>query len=169
MPHTHTLSFTFANSCCICFMGEFSTLNLILEWECIYVPRVLSSLNPYPNPNHRTGEHSRLTMMSIQVKHIFEASRVSSRAPLPRKQNIISIRHQWLLWSLQYLERYIYLILFNTYLHLEKKNSWQRSFTVWMEQVQDLCPMYTVFFSILSRFDIYIHMQFVCVCVCVLL
>ncbi|TMS22036.1 hypothetical protein E3U43_012301 [Larimichthys crocea] len=33
---------------------------------------------------------------------------------------------QLLLRSLQYLERYIYLILFNTYLHLEKKNSWQR-------------------------------------------
>ncbi|XP_067828754.1 paladin-like isoform X1 [Heptranchias perlo] len=34
--------------------------------------------------------------------------------------------------SLQYLERYIYLILFNTYLHLEKKDSWQRPFSVWM-------------------------------------
>ncbi|KAK7904640.1 hypothetical protein WMY93_017247 [Mugilogobius chulae] len=29
-----------------------------------------------------------------------------------------------LLRSLQYLERYIYLILFNTYLHLEKRDSW---------------------------------------------
>uniref|UniRef100_G3NCI0 Paladin n=1 Tax=Gasterosteus aculeatus aculeatus TaxID=481459 RepID=G3NCI0_GASAC len=43
---------------------------------------------------------------------------------------------QLLLRSLQYLERYIYLILFNTYLHLEKKDSWQRSFTLWMEQTQ---------------------------------
>ncbi|KAK1881035.1 Paladin [Dissostichus eleginoides] len=42
---------------------------------------------------------------------------------------------QLVLRSLQYLERYIYLILFNTYLHLEKKDSWQRSFTLWMEQV----------------------------------
>ncbi|XP_039991559.1 paladin isoform X2 [Xiphias gladius] len=41
---------------------------------------------------------------------------------------------QLLLRSLQCLERYIYLILFNTYLHLEKKDSWQRSFTLWMEQ-----------------------------------
>ena len=37
--------------------------------------------------------------------------------------------------SVQYLERYMYLILFNSYLHLEKKNSWQRSFTTWMQQV----------------------------------
>uniref|UniRef100_UPI00398F4586 paladin isoform X3 n=1 Tax=Pristiophorus japonicus TaxID=55135 RepID=UPI00398F4586 len=37
--------------------------------------------------------------------------------------------------SLQYLERYIYLILFNTYLHLEKKDSWQRPFSVWMYEV----------------------------------
>ncbi|XP_051958207.1 paladin-like [Xyrauchen texanus] len=37
--------------------------------------------------------------------------------------------------SLLYLERYIYLILFNTYLHLEKKDSWQRSFADWMLQV----------------------------------
>ena len=42
---------------------------------------------------------------------------------------------QLLLKSLQYLERYMYLILFNTYLHLEKKDSWQRSFSLWMEQV----------------------------------
>uniref|UniRef100_A0A8C5ASC7 Phosphatase domain containing paladin 1a n=1 Tax=Gadus morhua TaxID=8049 RepID=A0A8C5ASC7_GADMO len=42
---------------------------------------------------------------------------------------------QLLLKSLQYLERYMYLILFNAYLHLEKKDSWQRSFSLWMEQV----------------------------------
>lgn len=42
---------------------------------------------------------------------------------------------QLLLKSVQYLERYMYLILFNSYLHLEKKNSWQRSFTTWMQQV----------------------------------
>ncbi|KAL0178082.1 hypothetical protein M9458_026976, partial [Cirrhinus mrigala] len=41
----------------------------------------------------------------------------------------------WLrLRSLQYLERYIYLILFNCYLHLEKKDSWRRSFSQWMYQ-----------------------------------
>lgn len=37
--------------------------------------------------------------------------------------------------SLQYLERYIYLILFNAYLHLEKKDSWQRPFSLWMREV----------------------------------
>ncbi|XP_041830338.1 paladin isoform X1 [Melanotaenia boesemani] len=51
---------------------------------------------------------------------------------------------QLLLRSLQYLERYIYLILFNTYLHLEKKNSWQRSFTQWMEQVAARAGVYDI-------------------------
>lgn len=51
---------------------------------------------------------------------------------------------QLLLRSLQYLERYIYLILFNTYLHLEKKDSWQRSFTVWMEQVAARAGVYDI-------------------------
>uniref|UniRef100_A0A8V5FYL6 Paladin n=1 Tax=Melopsittacus undulatus TaxID=13146 RepID=A0A8V5FYL6_MELUD len=37
--------------------------------------------------------------------------------------------------SLQYLERYIYLILFNAYLHLDKKDSWQRPFSLWMREV----------------------------------
>uniref|UniRef100_A0A8C9TFS2 Paladin n=1 Tax=Scleropages formosus TaxID=113540 RepID=A0A8C9TFS2_SCLFO len=49
-----------------------------------------------------------------------------------------------LLKSLQYLERYIYLILFNTYLHLEKKDSWQRSFSMWMHQVAARAGVYTV-------------------------
>uniref|UniRef100_A0A667XZM7 Paladin n=1 Tax=Myripristis murdjan TaxID=586833 RepID=A0A667XZM7_9TELE len=51
---------------------------------------------------------------------------------------------QLLLKSLQYLERYIYLILFNTYLHLEKKDSWQRSFTLWMEQVAARAGVYDI-------------------------
>ncbi|KAM4523970.1 paladin isoform 1-T6 [Odontesthes bonariensis] len=51
---------------------------------------------------------------------------------------------QLLLRSLQYLERYIYLILFNTYLHLEKKDSWQRSFTLWMEQVAARAGVYDI-------------------------
>lgn len=38
--------------------------------------------------------------------------------------------------SLQYLERYIFLILFNSYLHLEKKDSWQRPFSLWMREVR---------------------------------
>uniref|UniRef100_A0A4W3HK07 Paladin-like n=1 Tax=Callorhinchus milii TaxID=7868 RepID=A0A4W3HK07_CALMI len=37
--------------------------------------------------------------------------------------------------SLQYLERYFYLILFNAYLHLEKQGGWQRSFKVWITEV----------------------------------
>uniref|UniRef100_A0A671SH06 Phosphatase domain containing paladin 1 n=1 Tax=Sinocyclocheilus anshuiensis TaxID=1608454 RepID=A0A671SH06_9TELE len=41
-----------------------------------------------------------------------------------------------ILKSLLYLERYMYLILFNTYLHLEKRDSWQRSFSDWMLQVR---------------------------------
>ncbi|XP_029383834.1 paladin isoform X1 [Echeneis naucrates] len=51
---------------------------------------------------------------------------------------------QLLLRSLQFLERYIYLILFNTYLHLEKKDSWQRSFTLWMEQVAARAGVYDI-------------------------
>lgn len=46
--------------------------------------------------------------------------------------------------SLQYLERYIYLILFNTYLHLEKKDAWQRSFTQWMQQVAARAGVYDI-------------------------
>ncbi|XP_053731152.1 paladin isoform X2 [Synchiropus splendidus] len=51
---------------------------------------------------------------------------------------------QLLLKSLQYLERYIYLILFNTYLHLEKKDSWQRPFGLWMEQVAASAGVYDI-------------------------
>uniref|UniRef100_A0A8D0ZHK9 Paladin n=1 Tax=Sus scrofa TaxID=9823 RepID=A0A8D0ZHK9_PIG len=36
--------------------------------------------------------------------------------------------------SVQYLERYICLVLFNAYLHLEKAGSWQRPFSVWMRE-----------------------------------
>ncbi|XP_073773551.1 paladin isoform X1 [Danio rerio] len=39
------------------------------------------------------------------------------------------------LQALLYLERYIYLILYNSYLHLEKRDSWRRPFSVWMQQV----------------------------------
>ncbi|XP_051529550.1 paladin isoform X1 [Myxocyprinus asiaticus] len=46
--------------------------------------------------------------------------------------------------SLLYLERYIYLILFNTYLHLEKRDSWQRSFTDWMLQVAAPAGVYNL-------------------------
>jgi len=39
---------------------------------------------------------------------------------------------------LDLLERYIYLILFNTYLHCDRYNKWQRSFSSWMTEVQRL-------------------------------
>lgn len=38
--------------------------------------------------------------------------------------------------SLQYLERYVCLVLFNAYLHLEKAGSWQRPFSAWMREVR---------------------------------
>lgn len=38
--------------------------------------------------------------------------------------------------SVQYLERYVYLILFRAYLHLEKAGSWQRPFSTWMREVR---------------------------------
>ncbi|XP_051897611.1 LOW QUALITY PROTEIN: paladin-like [Pristis pectinata] len=46
--------------------------------------------------------------------------------------------------SLQYLERYIYLILFNTYLHLEKKDTWQRPFSIWMNEVAAKAGVYEI-------------------------
>ncbi|XP_025065019.1 paladin isoform X1 [Alligator sinensis] len=46
--------------------------------------------------------------------------------------------------SLQYLERYICLILFNAYLHLEKKDSWQRPFSVWMHEVAARAGVYEI-------------------------
>ncbi|KAJ6657755.1 hypothetical protein lerEdw1_001942 [Lerista edwardsae] len=46
--------------------------------------------------------------------------------------------------SLQYLERYIYLILFNAYLHLGKKDSWQRPFSVWMREVAAKAGVYEI-------------------------
>jgi len=36
---------------------------------------------------------------------------------------------------LDLLERYVYLILFNTYLHCDRHNKWQRSFSAWMSEV----------------------------------
>ncbi|XP_005390110.1 PREDICTED: paladin [Chinchilla lanigera] len=46
--------------------------------------------------------------------------------------------------SLQYLERYIYLILFNAYLHLEEANSWQRPFSTWMWEVASKAGVYEI-------------------------
>jgi len=39
---------------------------------------------------------------------------------------------------LDLLERYIYLILFNAYLHCDRYNKWQRSFSAWMSEVRQL-------------------------------
>ncbi|XP_076981136.1 paladin isoform X2 [Tamandua tetradactyla] len=46
--------------------------------------------------------------------------------------------------SLQYLERYIYLILFNAYLHLEKASSWQKPFSTWMQEVATAAGIYAI-------------------------
>ncbi|XP_029464910.1 paladin isoform X2 [Rhinatrema bivittatum] len=52
--------------------------------------------------------------------------------------------HLLQLRSLQYLERYVYLILFNAYLHLEKKSSWQRPFSAWMQEVASRAGIYDI-------------------------
>uniref|UniRef100_A0A8C0I395 Phosphatase domain containing paladin 1 n=1 Tax=Balaenoptera musculus TaxID=9771 RepID=A0A8C0I395_BALMU len=46
--------------------------------------------------------------------------------------------------SLQYLERYICLVLFNAYLHLEKAGSWQRPFSAWMREVAAKAGIYEI-------------------------
>jgi len=38
---------------------------------------------------------------------------------------------------LDLLERYIYLVLFNAYLHCDRHNKWQRSFSAWMSEVRE--------------------------------
>ncbi|XP_055281515.1 paladin isoform X3 [Moschus berezovskii] len=46
--------------------------------------------------------------------------------------------------SLQYLERYVCLVLFSAYLHLEKAGSWQRPFSVWMREVAAKAGVYEI-------------------------
>ncbi|XP_030718353.1 paladin isoform X1 [Globicephala melas] len=46
--------------------------------------------------------------------------------------------------SLQYLERYVCLVLFNAYLHLEKAGSWQRPFSTWMREVAAKAGIYEI-------------------------
>ncbi|ETE67025.1 Paladin, partial [Ophiophagus hannah] len=46
--------------------------------------------------------------------------------------------------SLQFLERYIYLILFNAYLHLAKKDSWEKRFSIWMHEVAAKAGVYEI-------------------------
>ncbi|XP_078453849.1 paladin isoform X1 [Lampetra planeri] len=54
------------------------------------------------------------------------------------ENNVLRLR------SLQYLERYIFLILFNAYLHLEKPQSWERPFSQWMVEVAGRAGVYDV-------------------------
>ncbi|KAI4550218.1 hypothetical protein MJT46_018944 [Ovis ammon polii x Ovis aries] len=46
--------------------------------------------------------------------------------------------------SLQYLERYVCLVLFSAYLHLEKAGSWQRPFSAWMREVAAKAGVYEI-------------------------
>lgn len=46
--------------------------------------------------------------------------------------------------SLYTLERYFYLILFNTYLHMERRTKWQRSFSQWMTEVATAAGVYEI-------------------------
>ncbi|MBZ3878569.1 Paladin [Sciurus carolinensis] len=46
--------------------------------------------------------------------------------------------------QLQYLECYVYLILFNAYLYLEKARSWQRTFSTWMWEVASKAGIYEI-------------------------
>uniref|UniRef100_A0A8C5SQ09 Paladin n=1 Tax=Laticauda laticaudata TaxID=8630 RepID=A0A8C5SQ09_LATLA len=46
--------------------------------------------------------------------------------------------------SLQFLERYIHLILFNAYLHLAKKDSWEKPFSIWMHEVAAKAGVYEI-------------------------
>ncbi|KAM5235944.1 paladin [Ctenodactylus gundi] len=46
--------------------------------------------------------------------------------------------------SVQYLERYVFLILFNAYLHLEEPSSWQRPFGTWMQEVASKAGVYEI-------------------------
>ncbi|XP_020017695.1 paladin [Castor canadensis] len=46
--------------------------------------------------------------------------------------------------GLQYLERYVYLILFNAYLRLEKAHAWQRPFSAWMREVASKAGVYEI-------------------------
>ncbi|XP_031416667.1 paladin isoform X2 [Clupea harengus] len=78
-----------------------------------------------------------MTPMHYHLREIIICTYRQVKSCKPEKES-----HQLLLRSLQYLERYMYLILFNTYLHLEKKDSWQQSFSQWMHQVASRAGVY---------------------------
>ncbi|XP_032236615.2 paladin isoform X3 [Nematostella vectensis] len=46
--------------------------------------------------------------------------------------------------SLYYLERYFYFILFNTYLNMERRSKWDRSFSQWMTEVASSAGVYDI-------------------------
>lgn len=47
--------------------------------------------------------------------------------------------------SLEYLERYIYMIVFNAYLHSERQQRWKKPFAAWMKQVMADCKVVFVY------------------------
>ncbi|XP_074649067.1 paladin-like [Tubulanus polymorphus] len=46
--------------------------------------------------------------------------------------------------SLDYLERYLYLILFNAYLHSERASMWERPFSVWLKEIGGRVGFYDI-------------------------
>lgn len=97
----------------------------------IFVPKMFLPL-PVPFPRLlpglwvRVGCRSSLRMLSQPGCCSFQGKSGKDE----RETRTLQLR------SLQYLERYIFLILFNAYLHLEKKDSWQRPFSLWMREVR---------------------------------
>ncbi|KAL4239188.1 Paladin [Mactra antiquata] len=53
-------------------------------------------------------------------------------------------REQILCLSILYLERYVYLILFNSYLHFDAHTNWKRPFSQWMKEVGGRAGVYEV-------------------------
>ncbi|XP_043912831.1 paladin [Protopterus annectens] len=80
-----------------------------------------------------------MTPMHYHLREIIISTyRQMKTAKTAKETELLQLR------SLQYLERYIYFILFNTYLHLEKKDSWQRPFSVWMYEVAAKAGVYEI-------------------------
>ncbi|XP_013397677.1 paladin [Lingula anatina] len=50
--------------------------------------------------------------------------------------------------SLDYLERYVYLIIFNAYLHAEKASEWKYTFSAWMQEVGPRTGLYNILDSL---------------------
>ncbi|XP_038639202.1 paladin-like [Scyliorhinus canicula] len=88
------------------------------------------------------SENNQLQMVpfvySASYMRLFTVPAEIKTAKTEKKMNVLQLR------SLQYLERYIYLILFNTYLHLEKEDSWRRPFSVWMYEVAAMAGIYEI-------------------------